>query len=45
MLHSTVQDSSLMPVDTVTFSKPGVISDWVCGQEAQCVWNAAHLIE
>ena len=42
-----IEDSSLMPVNTITDSKEAVLSDWdwECGLEAKCVWSAAHLIE
>lgn len=42
-----IEDSSLMPVNTITDSKEAVLSDWdwECGLEAKCIWSAAHLIE
>ena len=42
-----IEDSSLMPVKTITTSKEASLSgwDWECGMESKCLWSAAHLIE
>jgi len=40
-----IEDPNLMTVETVTLSKPGILSTWKCGEEPKCVWNAAHIIE
>ena len=42
-----IEDSSLMPVNTIATSKEAALPgwDWECGMESECLWSAAHLIE
>merc|ERR1712029_465471 len=39
-----IEDSSMMPVETIAFSKSSVSSDWRCGEESRCQYYEPRFI-